>query len=358
MKKLLDFKEEIHKCSKCGLCQAECPIYQATGNDCTVSRGQFVMLNGVVKGDLKMSKAINRYLDLCLKCGKCSKFCPSGIDVVDVIVSAKSEYFNSHFIERFITIFQKYFLVGLLPRIARTFIRPTKSKKFDKKVVYFGGCKTKLSGDNSIVKILNSIKIEVINPEFHCCGVPYFVRGDLKEFKKSIKNYTNLLEKQGVTEVITTCASCEKSLKDYIKWADEEDVKFLKNVKVKNIYEYLRENNLRLKVKKTERVTYHKPCNINNFDDIEWVLTNTKNLDYVRMQNYDNCCGFNGLTKINEYGIMSKIFRQKREDIVGTRAKIVLTSCLGCELALKLYSLGRYKVYDAIEYLGILADKG
>ena len=54
MHKLKDFKDEINKCSKCGLCQAVCPIYKLTGNDCAVSRGKFVMLNGVLKNDLNI----------------------------------------------------------------------------------------------------------------------------------------------------------------------------------------------------------------------------------------------------------------------------------------------------------------
>ena len=134
MKNLLDYKEDIHKCSKCGICQADCPIYQVTGNDCTVSRGFFVMLNGVLKGDLKMSKTINHYIDTCLKCGACAKSCPSGIDTIDIIISAKAEYFKTHPIERFKTFVQKYFIFGLIPRIMRTFIRPTKSETFNRKV--------------------------------------------------------------------------------------------------------------------------------------------------------------------------------------------------------------------------------
>ena len=31
--KLAGYKEEIHSCSKCGLCQSVCPIYKITGND-------------------------------------------------------------------------------------------------------------------------------------------------------------------------------------------------------------------------------------------------------------------------------------------------------------------------------------
>ena len=55
MKKLSDFSEEINKCSNCGKCQEICPIYKLTGNDCAVSKGKFMMLKGVLKGDLKIN---------------------------------------------------------------------------------------------------------------------------------------------------------------------------------------------------------------------------------------------------------------------------------------------------------------
>ena len=45
MKKLKDFEKEINKCSKCGLCQSSCPVYHATGNECAVSKGKFVLLS-------------------------------------------------------------------------------------------------------------------------------------------------------------------------------------------------------------------------------------------------------------------------------------------------------------------------
>jgi glycolate oxidase iron-sulfur subunit len=202
-----------------------------------------------------------------------------------------------------------------------------------------------------VVKILNSINIEVINPGFNCCGVPYFTRGDLKAFNESVKDYISVLKKYNIKDVVTTCASCEKSLKDYIKWSSDEDKEFLKEITVKNIYELIRENKLVLKLKKGEKVTYHKPCNINNFEDIKWLLENTENLDYVQMNDFDKCCGLNGLSKIKEYKIMSKIFKAKKENIRRSEADVVLTSCLGCEVALKTYSLGQYKVSDLIEYI-------
>lgn len=352
MLELKDFKHQIHSCSKCGLCQAQCPIYKITGNDCSVSRGQFVMLSGLLNGKLKMSKTINKYLDLCLKCGACTKFCPSGINVVDVIIAAKSEYFKTHLLEKLISQIQKHLIFGLIPNLINIFHKKTKSQKFDKKVVYFGGCASKLKGNNSVIKILNKLNIEVITPNFNCCGISLFIRGDIKGFSESASNFIKILQKENITEIVTTCASCEKSLKDYSKWIEsDQDKEFLRSLKIKNIYEYIKENNLKLELKQPVQITYHKPCNINNFSDIEWILQTTKNLEYIPMENFDSCCGLNGITKINEYKTMQKIFESKRNNILKTGSKQVLTSCLGCETALKYYSLNQYSTSDLIDFL-------
>ncbi len=342
MKSLADFDNQIHSCSKCGLCQSVCPIYKITGNDCTVSRGQFIMLRGVIKNKLKMSKTINRYLDLCLKCGACTKFCPSGIDVVDIVASAKAEYFKMSKLEKLISRFQKVFVFGLGVRVLKFLKQKHKSKNFDKKVVYFGGCKGE---DASVIKLLNALNIEVITPDFDCCGIPFYVRGDFETFKDYMNKFFEKLQATGIREIVTTCASCEKTLKSYKKWSVNSDYE------VKNVYEYIREKELKLTLKKAQKVTFHKPCNLSNFDDIRWILENTKNLEYVEMQDYEKCCGLNGITKIGEYKIFSELFKEKRANIIDSGAKVVLTACAGCEASLKLFSLGKYKVYDLTDFL-------
>jgi glycolate oxidase iron-sulfur subunit len=289
---------------------------------------------------------------LCLKCGKCSEFCPSGIDVVDIISSAKQEYFKKHPTEKIISFIQKYFIFGIFPNLLKLFNISPKSRKFDKKVIYFGGCNSRYTGNTSVIKILNSIGIEVITPDFSCCGIPFFVRGDFKTFESYMNKYIKLLKQYNIKEVVTTCASCEKTIKDYIKWCDDKDKEFLSGVNVKNIFEYLRENNVKLKLKKSVKVTYHKPCNQNNYEDIKYVLYNTENLEYVEMEGYDKCCGLNGIFKPKEYKIISKICNAKRNSVISTGVNTVLTGCFGCETALRLYSLGKYKTANLTEFLG------
>ena len=69
------------------------------------------------------------------------------------------------------------------------------------------------------------------------------------------------------------------------------------------------------------------------------------------MNEFDTCCGLNGVTKLSEYKILSKLFKNKHNNIKKSSAKIVLTTCLGCEIALSLFSFGKYKVEDFTEFL-------
>ncbi len=349
MRYLSDCKENIHSCSKCGLCQSVCPIYKITGNDCTVSRGHFIMLRGLLKGELKMSGVINKYLDLCLKCSACSGFCPSGIDVTEIVALAKAEYFKLHKYEQLKSFVLKHVVFGfglnLISRIRSILTKNKKTKKFTKKVIFFGGCGSKVFGNNDIITILNSLNIEVITPKFDCCGLPFYLNGDMNTFEEYIKKFYSELNKYDSYDIVTNCASCEKTLKSYEKW--NSDIK----INVINIFDLINESDIKPELSKNYKVTFHKPCNLNNWKIAESVLNNISNLEYIPMNEYDKCCGFNGVTKIKEYKTMLKLFKEKHNNILKTGAKIVLTSCLACKITLSLFSFGKYKVYDFAEFL-------
>lgn len=336
MKKLIDYKDKIHSCSKCGLCQAACPIYKITGNDCTVSRGHFIMLKGLLNGNLKMSKKINKYLDLCLKCNACSKFCPSEIDVVDIVSAAKNEYFQASLTEKLYSLFQLIFIYGI--KSFSKIIPKKKSISFTDKVIYFEGCGETLRGNKNAIKLLNKCNIEVITPSFHCCGIPFYVRGDFKTYEKFNNYNLKTLEQYRGLKVITTCASCAKALKKA-------------GVDAKNLFEYIRENRLKLKLKKKITVTFHKPCNMENFADVEWILKNTENLEYIEMKDFDKCCGLNGILKPDHLKILSSLYREKRQNIINTGARTVLTSCPGCEITLLINSHFQYHIKDLTDFI-------
>ena len=93
-KTFFEYKEEIKKCSQCGLCMAVCPLYLDTKNDCANARGLFAMLKGILKGELQLDETIIKYLVQCDNCKKCKEFCPSGIDIPEIVASARELYKN------------------------------------------------------------------------------------------------------------------------------------------------------------------------------------------------------------------------------------------------------------------------
>ena len=53
-----EVKQNILKCSRCGLCQGVCPVYEEIKNENSTARGKLMQIWGVKKGDLRLNKKI------------------------------------------------------------------------------------------------------------------------------------------------------------------------------------------------------------------------------------------------------------------------------------------------------------
>ena len=166
----------------------------------------------------------------------------------------------------------------------------------------------------------------------------------MDSFKEYMDKFYSIIEKYHGYDIVTNCATCKKTLKSYSKWSG-------KDIQIRNIFDYIKDSGKSFELKKLKKVTYHKPCNLDNFESVQEILKTTKNLEYVEMKDYDKCCGMEGIGNRKDRKIMSKIFKEKHQNIKATGAKIVLTSCLACKMALQLNSHFKYKVQDLVEFL-------
>jgi len=325
MKNLLDYKEEINRCSKCGLCQNVCPIYKETGNDCAVSRGKFVMLDGVLKGDLKLNKNIIKYIDMCLKCGKCEKFCPSGIEVCKIFETAKHEYIKNTLLGKIIFFLESKFVFNNIIKFLSIF---RKSNNFNKsgtlKLLYFKGCYGNIFSitENLLHKIPN---IEIIEKNFECCGIPFLSSGNLERFEDAKSKNIQLMDCD-FDYIFTDCASCENILKDYY---NIDKSKFI------NLCELVSKQNIKFKSEKPIKITFHKPCHMENMHSFIDLIKNCKNTEYIEMKNYDECCGFAGEFALKNPKLSKLLSLRKAQNIINTKANYVITTCPSCILGLK-----------------------
>ncbi len=360
MRRLSDFKDEINKCSKCGLCQSVCPVYKETGNECAVSKGKFVMLDGVLKGDLKLNKNIVKYLDMCLKCGKCSDFCPSGIDVCKIFETAKFEYAKNTLLGKLIFFLESDLVFGNVIKMLMSLRGVRKhdvvisselcsqsEPKYNEiatshfsdaprndsndvvKLLYFKGCVGKIFPQTE--KLLKQIpNIEIVEQNFDCCGIPFLSSGNLERYEQVKKRNLELMDCE-FDYILTDCASCESTIKNYFN----EITTSVSRNDMLSLGELLVKQNVKFKSEKPVRVTFHKPCHLKNTDFIKPLFENCENIEYIEMQGFDECCGFAGEFALKNRKLSVDISRKKAQNILATNADFVITTCPSCIIGLK-----------------------
>lgn len=356
MKKLEDFADDINKCSKCGLCQSVCPVYKITGNDCAVSRGKFVMLDGVLKGDLKLNKNIEKYLDMCLKCGKCKNFCPSNIDVCEIFNTAKYECAKNTIQGKFEKFFESKLVFGTFMKFMKIFRRINSAASISGnrgegciKLLYFKGCVNNVypKTERALKKIFSNLNVEIIERDFDCCGLPFLSSGNMERFEE-VKKYNLALMDSDFDYILTDCASCESTLKGYFNsthaplTTEDKKASFESAVarsdggfSFVNAAEFLAGQNIKFKFKKPVKVTFHKPCHLENDEFLKPLLQKCENVEYIEAEDYDECCGFAGEFALKNHKISKNISVKKANNIAKTNADIVLTTCPACILGIK-----------------------
>ncbi len=394
--KLSDFKEEVYKCSGCGLCQSVCPVYKILKTECAVSRGKFKLLNAIINKNMNYSKKTLDIMELCLHCQACTEFCPSGIDAQKIIETAQHDMlqFGIFNLPKFIILqlLENRFYMGILKffldmvrktgfieflaifnftkikllseffKVKVKSLEVTSNIKKTKKVLYFKGCINNYinpSCENAVKTVLDKTEIEITEADFKCCGLPYKSSGDFESFKKNAEYNLDLIP-DDVDYLLFDCASCISSFKSYPDFLDEKykEKALIIAKKIISIYDLLDKINYEPKANwKKYTLTIHYPCHTRNTKDKKIMAKLVKkipNSKFVECENSDSCCGAAGSFIFSNPKISQAISTQKAENIIKSKADIVLTSCPACVLGLKqglINKKSKIQVMNIIEFL-------
>ena len=180
--------------------------------------------------------------------------------------------------------------------------------------------------------------------------MPFLSEGNIERFEQCAKHNIKKL-KSDYDYLVTDCASCQSVINSYNKFFDANiDLK-----KSLNWGDIIADNNLKFSFKKPLKVTFHKPCHLANDDFFEKIIKNCENIEYIKMDNYDDCCGFAGTFSVKNPDISKEIMKQKANNISKTQADYVITTCpsciLGLKKGLKLVKNKHTKVVSLLEFL-------
>jgi glycolate oxidase iron-sulfur subunit len=215
------------------------------------------------------------------------------------------------------------------------------------RIGFFLGCAQSLlfaEESAATVRVLSRNGCTVITPkEVECCGMPAHGYGRLDLVRAQAKHNISVFEKSDVEVVVTDCATCGSTLKeygDYLKddpeWA-ERAVNF--SQKVRDVSEYLAEIPLEKPKGRVEaRVTYHDPCHLRRAQHV-WqqpreLLGMIDGIDFVELPESDWCCGSAGSQLITHYETSLQVLDRKMDNLENTQAGVIASGCPGCQMQL------------------------
>jgi FAD/FMN-containing dehydrogenase/Fe-S oxidoreductase len=391
----IDYERIGKPCATCAKCNSVCPVYDVFQSEDMSARGWFEI---VTASDYQYLQS-ERVVESCLNCKSCRTICPAGVDVSDLILQRRAEHPNRvagwifalharpwvfHPLLKLMAWTQAFWdrpiIRGVIETVTRPLLRglastahiprdmvlPTFAKRHlrdrypelcdphhvrQASVGYFHGCAANYFDDgvgDAVIGLLADHGVNVALPPQRCSGTPietYGLRDLVKEGAR--ENLTHLAQFQ---TVITSCASCTLSLKDYAKLFQgepEEDMALDLQKRVKHISEFLVDRGAPLQNtqptplpanEKLPRVTYHSSCHLRAAGVTQAprdLLASLSDLEFVEMQDADRCAGGAGTYMVKNPETSQKIFQRKQHAIQQSGAQVVATSCPACMIQLK-----------------------
>jgi heterodisulfide reductase subunit D len=371
MERLLEHKQEMLRCNRCGYCQAACPIYDVLRREPMTARGRIQLLRAVSDGRLPLSDTVSRLVYNCTDCQSCLVSCPGGVHTNEIFGAARKLLAESdHMPES---------LVELERRVRSSHNisdEPAESRllwaenlearpeglvgKASAEVVLFTGCVSALFPMaygilQDLVEILQATGVDftTLGGEEWCCGYPLLSAG--LPVSDLVDHNLESVRALGAETLVTTCPSC------YHMWKHEYAPDF---VQVKHSTEFLAElvdagkvplQNLEM------RVTYHDPCDLGRksavYDPPRRIIQAIPGVELVEMEdNRDTalCCGGGGNLESLSPDLSRAVARRRLEQAQEAGAQVIVSACQQCERTLTMAARRekiRIKVMDVVQLL-------
>jgi glycolate dehydrogenase iron-sulfur subunit len=86
---LSEANEVLRNCVHCGFCTATCPTYLLLGDELDSPRGRIYLIKDMLENDRPATAQVVKHVDRCLSCLSCMTTCPSGVNYMRLIDTAR-----------------------------------------------------------------------------------------------------------------------------------------------------------------------------------------------------------------------------------------------------------------------------
>lgn len=344
----------LEQCIKCTICTAYCPVVPVNplypGPKQSGPDGERLRLKG--------SFFYDENLKYCINCKRCEVACPSGVNIADIIHSARAKYSklkpslrdmmlaNTDFMGKlarpFAPIvntmvssapgkfmmdtvlkidkhrdFPKYTFKGFVGWFKRNM--EAKQASYPRQIAFFHGCSTEFQHPEvgrAFVRVMNALGFGVNLLDEKCCAVAMISNGLWKQAEKNARHNVAVFEEAVGKNmpVITTATTCTFTMRD-----EYPSILKVDNSKVKNsiilvekfLYELYEKGEIKFAFKPgyKARTVYHVPC---HQEKLGWSIFTRRLMDLIpgmdMTQLDSNCCGIAGT-----YGFKKENYKQAQQ---------------------------------------------
>jgi len=359
-------------------------------------RARVALVAKAIEGELELTRNFKDHMYRCLACLACQDVCPVGIKPADLCLETRYAIEQSmptpplkpilfrgifprtgvlEMLTKPVALYERSGLRKLAGALRVTNVLPSQLRDMERMlpnrlplrgarhtlpevvpargerrahVAYFLGCVEGVmmaEGAKATIEVLAANGCEVVIPsDVKCCGMPMVGYGFKDTARDMARHNIDLLLELNVDAIITDCATCGSSLKEYAHWL-AEDPKYASRAarfaaKVRDISEFLVELGIRPPSGSVDaRVTYHDPCHLCRAQGVRKQpreVIEAAGVELIEMEGSDTCCGSAGTQLITHYHTSVGVLERKMDRVAATGAEIVASGCPGCQMQLGL----------------------
>jgi heterodisulfide reductase subunit D len=360
---------ELEACTNCQICADVCPAVSASELGDLSAVCHINGLRQILKSRIGLFQKIFRtkgpteeqwkhYSDTvfhCTLCGNCQEVCPVGIQLKDLWLSLRQDLVHSDFYPDKVEMIRDN-----LEESHNVFAEDNEERaewvedmrdppdhgylKDQAEVVYFTGCVAayfplaqKIPIALAEIMDVSGVDFTLLGEEEWCCGFPLLGAGLKDMLQEFVEHNISVAREKGARKILFACPSC------YQVWLQYYPHDFELIHATQLLINLIKDNRIPLK-ELPLTVTYHDPCDLGRgarvFDEPREVIRSIPGVNLIELpKNRENCqcCGGGGNLEMIDAQLSAEIARQKIDEVLGTGAQAVVTSCQQCVRTMTSY---------------------
>jgi Fe-S oxidoreductase len=346
------YRTQILQCSRCGFCQAVCPIFGATLRPSYNARGKMLLLKEAMDGQVELTQELAETFYSCTTCQSCTYSCPANIRVDEIVEEVRKKLYKDGFAPTSVggvrdsvlkagNVFAsaKEERIEIYPPALRDKARKGVLNQ-DAETLLFMGCLPSYMDMKIVPAFIKALDAAEVNyttlaMEESCCGFPLYLIGS-DVFPSYAQNLMDKMRSTGARELVTPCAGCYKTFTALYTEIGELGLEVYHSVQY--FERLINEGRIQLTQEIAHKVTYHDPCDLGRackiFEEPRNILKAIPGIEFVEMDRNRidaRCCGGGGGMQAYRPEMAVDMAAQRVRDALEVGAEIIVSGCPACK---------------------------